>query len=300
MKKNKKEKETFKDDERKNKKTVKEDKKRKKKITNILYIIIILILVCALGFSVYKIINWDKDNKNIKKQEEQIKQITDIKEVDETDNKNIEIIKQDEIAKENPYWDFIKTPLISVNFDELKKKNPDTVGWIKVDNTNINYPVVKCSNNDYYLNHAFDETWNDAGWIFMDYRNNPVNFDKNTIIYGHSRVDMSMFGTLRNVVKQSWFNNKDNHIIKLSTPTENTMWQVFSTYKIKAEDYYLQTKFENDSEYQTWLNEMLRRSQFKYGLNVSVNDKVLTLSSCFDTKGTRVVLHAKLIKKEVR
>ena len=57
---------------------------------------------------------------------------------------------------------------------------------------------------------------------------------------------------------------------------------------------------ENDSEYQTWLNEMLRRSQFKYGLNVSVNDKVLTLSSCFDTKGTRVVLHAKLIKKEVR
>ena len=77
----------------------------------------------------------------------------------------------------------------------------------------------------------------------MDYRNNAVDFDKNTIIYGHSRYDMSMFGTLRNVVKKSWFDNKDNHLIKLSTPTENTMWQVFSTYKIKAEDYYLQTDF---------------------------------------------------------
>ena len=102
-------------------------------------------------------------------------------------NKNkimLEVIEQkEEIAKENPYWDFIKIPLISVNFDELKKKNSDTVGWIKVDNTNINYPVVKCSNNDFYLNHGFDEKWNDAGWIFMDYRNKMDNINKNTIQY---------------------------------------------------------------------------------------------------------------------
>lgn len=274
--------------------------KKNKKI-DIMYIVIIIILTIMLGFSIYKIINWDKDNKKIKEQSNMLEHISQITEVIEDDNNNIEIIEQkEEIANENPYWDFIKTPLISVNFDELKKQNPDTVGWIKVDNTNINYPVVKCSNNEFYLNHAFDETWNDAGWIFMDYRNNAVDFNKNTIIYGHSRYDMSMFGTLRNVVKKSWFDNKDNHLIKLSTPTENTMWQVFSTYKIKAEDYYLQTDFLTDNEYQIWLNEMINRSQFEYGLSVSTSDKVLTLSSCFDTKGTRVVLHAKLIKKEVR
>lgn len=274
---------------------------KKNKKRDIMYIVIIIILTIMLGFSIYKIINWDKDNKKIKEQSNMLEHISQITEVIEDDNNNIEIIEQkEEIANENPYWDFIKTPLISVNFDELKKQNPDTVGWIKVDNTNINYPVVKCSNNEFYLNHAFDETWNDAGWIFMDYRNNAVDFDKNTIIYGHSRYDMSMFGTLRNVVKKSWFDNKDNHLIKLSTPTENTMWQVFSTYKIKAEDYYLQTDFLTDNEYQIWLNEMINRSQFEYGLSVSTSDKVLTLSSCFDTKGTRVVLHAKLIKKEVR
>lgn len=274
---------------------------KKNKKRDIMYIVIIIILTIMLGFSIYKIINWDKDNKKIKEQSNMLERISQITEVIEDENNNIEIIEQkEEISNENPYWDFIKTPLISVNFDELKKQNPDTVGWIKVNNTNINYPVVKCSNNEFYLNHAFDETWNDAGWIFMDYRNNAVDFDKNTIIYGHSRYDMSMFGTLRNVVKKSWFDNKDNHLIKLSTPTENTMWQVFSTYKIKAEDYYLQTDFLTDNEYQKWLNEMLNRSQFEYGLSVSTSDKVLTLSSCFDTKGTRVVLHAKLIKKEVR
>ena len=274
---------------------------KKNKKRDIMYIVIIIILTIMLGFSIYKIINWDKDNKKIKEQSNMLEHISQITEVIEDENNNIEIIEQkEEISNENPYWDFIKTPLISVNFDDLKKQNPDTVGWIKVNNTNINYPVVKCSNNDFYLNHALDETWNDAGWIFMDYRNNAVDFDKNTIIYGHSRYDMSMFGTLRNVVKKSWFDNKDNHLIKLSTPTENTMWQVFSTYKIKAEDYYLQTDFLTDNEYQKWLNEMLNRSQFEYGLSVSTSDKVLTLSSCFDTKGTRVVLHAKLIKKEVR
>ena len=274
---------------------------KKNKKRDIMYIVIIIILTIMLGFSIYKIINWDKDNKKIKEQSNMLERISQITEVIEDENNNIEIIEQkEEISNENPYWDFIKTPLISVNFDDFKKQNPDTVGWIKVNNTNINYPVVKCSNNEFYLNHAFDETWNDAGWIFMDYRNNAVDFDKNTIIYGHSRYDMSMFGTLRNVVKKSWFDNKDNHLIKLSTPTENTMWQVFSTYKIKAEDYYLQTDFLTDNEYQKWLNEMLNRSQFEYGLSVSTSDKVLTLSSCFDTKGTRVVLHAKLIKKEVR
>ena len=274
---------------------------KKNKKRDIMYIVIIIILTIMLGFSIYKIINWDKDNKKIKEQSNMLERISQITEVIEDENNNIEIIEQkEEISNENPYWDFIKTPLISVNFDDLKKQNPDTVGWIKVNNTNINYPVVKCSNNEFYLNHAFDETWNDAGWIFMDYRNNAVDFDKNTIIYGHSRYDMSMFGTLRNVVKKSWFDNKDNHLIKLSTPTENTMWQVFSTYKIKAEDYYLQTDFLTDNEYQIWLNEMINRSQFEYGLSVSTSDKVLTLSSCFDTKGTRVVLHAKLIKKEVR
>ena len=134
----------------------------------------------------------------------------------------------------------------------------------------------------------------------MDYRNNSKTFEKNTIIYAHSRIDRSLFGTLRNATKQEWFDNKDNHIIKFSTPTENTMWMVFSSYTIEAEGYYLKTDFANDNEYQMWLDEMLKRSKFNYNTEVTTNDQILTLSSCYTADGIRVAVHAKLIKKEVR
>ena len=78
------------------------------------------------------------------------------------------------------------------------------------------------------------------------------------------------------------------------------MWMVFSTYTIKAEGYYLKTDFENDSEYSIWLNEMKKRSKFNYNTEVTTDNQVLTLSSCYTTDGVRVVVHAKLIKKEVR
>ena len=275
----------------------KEKIKKRKKIIKILVFICLIILLIIFITSSYKIISWYIDNKNINKQITLISKKTEIKEV--SDNEKTETVNPPE-DKFDPYWDYIKIPLISVNFDTLLKDNSDTVGWINVSNTNINYPVVKCSNNDFYLNHAFDESWNDAGWIFMDYRNNPVSFDRNTIIYGHSRYDKSMFGSLRNVVNKSWYDNTSNHIIKFSTPKENTLWQVFSTYTIEAEEEYIKTKFDSDQEYSNWLNKMLKRSKFNYNTTVNKDDKVLTLSSCYTSDGIRVVLHAKLIKKEVR
>lgn len=279
------------------KKKKKEKIKKRKKIIKIITIIAIILFSLLLIYSVFKIINWSKDNKNTNEQTKEITENTEIIEIQ--DNENTENINPPE-DEFDPYWDYIKIPLINVDFKNLKKQNPDTVGWISVDETNINYPVVQASNNDYYLNHSFDETWNDAGWIYMDYRNNSKDFDKNTIIYGHSRYDKSMFGSLRNITKKSWYDNKSNHIIKFSTPTENTLWQVFSTYTIKAESYYITTDFENDQEYTSWLNTIKNRTQFNYNTTVTKDDKVLTLSSCYTSDGIRVVLHAKLIKKEAR
>ena len=88
-------------------------------------------------------------------------------------------------------------------------------------------------------------------------------------------------------------------IIKLSTPTENTLWQIYSVYRIKEESYYIKTDFSGD-EYDTWLKDMVKRSEYKFNTSVNKDDKTLTLSSCYDTNGTRVVVHAKLIKKEAR
>ena len=134
----------------------------------------------------------------------------------------------------------------------------------------------------------------------MDYRNNAVDFNQNTIIYAHSRYNGTMFGSLKNILNSSWYTNKENHIIRLSTPTENTMWQVFSVYTIAKESYYITPSFSTTESYQEFLNTIKGRSEVDFSGMVNTNDKVLTLSTCKDNFGNRIVMHAKLIKKETR
>lgn len=240
---------------------------------------------------------WLNDNNEIDKIQEKVVDDTKVKEKE--DNDNTEQINPPE-NKADDYWDYIKMNLLEVDFNDLLAKNSDTVGWIQVQGTNINYPIVQTTNNDYYLNHAFDKTENKAGWVYMDYRNNAVDFNQNTIIYAHSRYNGTMFGSLKNILNNSWYTNKENHVIRLSTPTENTMWQVFSVYAIAKESYYITPSFSTTESYQEFLNTIKGRSEVDFSGTVSIGDKVLTLSTCKDNFGNRIVMHAKLIKKETR
>ena len=274
------------------------NKKKNKNIKISTIIVFLLSLICIITACIL-VFFWIYNNNKSEKIAEEITKITPIEEVE--DNDNTELINPPEVNSQNDYWDFIKLPLINVDFSELLKRNSDTVGWINVNNTNINYPVVQTNNNDDYLHKAFDGSKNQAGWIFADYRNDMENFDKNTIIYGHSRLNKTMFGSLFNVLNESWYSNKYNQIIRFSTPTENTMWQVFSVYKINLESYYLQVDFDNDSQYLEFLNTLKSRSKYDFNVSLNENDKIITLSTCSDAAGTgRIVLHAKLIKKETR
>ena len=159
--------------------------------------------------------------------------------------------------------------------------------------TNINYPFVQTIDNDYYLNRSYDKTYNNAGWIFLDYRNNEFN-DKNTIIYGHGRINGTMFGSLKDTLKSSWQDNKDNYIIKISTEKENSIWQIFSVYKIATTSDYLQTTF-SDNEFESFISLIKGRSSYNFETNVTNEDKVLTLSTCYNDND-KMVVHAKLIK----
>ena len=189
----------------------------------------------------------------------------------------------------------------NIDFNKLINKNPDTIGWIKVLGTDINYPVVQTNNNDFYLTHSFDKSYNKAGWIFADYINKNLKnneLDKNTIIYGHNRQNNSMFGTLSNVFKEEWLSNKENHYINFSTLNNNMVWEVFSTYTIEKEEYYIQSNFSSDEEYISFLNTIKNRSTYKYDVNISKEDKILTLSTCTNVGKGRTVLHAKLIYRK--
>lgn len=260
--------------------------------------ILLIILICTAIFiiSIVNILKWTIDNKKTDKQTEIITNIKVIEEV--TDDENTEIIEQPiTIDKNAPYWNFIKMNLIDANFNELKQINKEVRGWIQVNGTNINYPYVQASDNDFYLNHSFDKSSNGAGWIFMDYRNNPQEFDKNTIIYGHGRSNTSMFGTLKNILKSSWFKDSNNYVIKLATEQENSLWEVFSVYKIPTTSDYLQIKFSSDEEFQNFANKLIERSSYNFNTPVNSTDKIITLSTCWNNE-EKVVMHAKLIKTQ--
>ena len=265
------------------------------KKTKIILSITIIISLLLLIYSIVNIVIWKNDSNKTNKQIEDIQK--EIKVTEVVDTENTEIIEQEEeIPEFNPYWDYIKMNMLNVDFSELKKINNNVKGWIQVNGTNINYPFVQANDNKYYLTHSFDKSYNSAGWLFLDYRNN-INNNKNTIIYAHGRTDKTMFGSLRNVLTNNWLKDTNNYVIKISTETENSLWQIFSTYHLPTTSDYLQTNFNNDNEFQDFINMIISRSSYNFNTSVSVNDNILTLSTCYNNSD-KMVVHAKLIKKE--
>ena len=250
---------------------------------NLLIGFIQVISIIIIIISLYYIYLWYIDNK---KTENILNEIYE--------NANV---SSDNISVDND----LKIEVENIDFNKLINKNPDTIGWIKVLGTDINYPVVQTNNNDFYLTHSFDKSYNKAGWIFADYINKNLKnneLDKNTIIYGHNRQNNSMFGTLSNVFKEEWLSNKENYYINVSTLNNNMVWEVFSTYTIEKEEYYIQSNFSSDEEYISFLNTIKNRSTYKYDVNISKEDKILTLSTCTNVGEGRTVLHAKLIYRK--
>ena len=266
---------------------------RKRKNKKWPWVLLLIVLFAIIVVCLVKIVFWLKDNKTTSEVVNDITNNTNIEE--KKDDENTELVNKEENTTSD-YWYYIKFPLIDVDINKLKEKNSDTVGWINVNNTNINYPYVQGKDNNYYLDHSFNKKYNEAGWVFLDYRNDKNLSNKNNILYAHSRLDKTMFGSLSKTLKSNWYNNKDNHIIRLSTETENTMWQIFSVYKIPEETYYITTNFNSDNDYQKFLNTIKERSIHNFSTNLTTEDKILTLSTCYsDTE--RTVVHAKLIKR---
>ena len=250
-------------------------KKQKSKKNTMLFWIVCLILVGILIFSGIKIYKWYKENNNNNKIIEKVSEAV--------------IIKDDEPEENNKYV---------IDFEALKKQNSETVAWLKVNNTKIEYPVVKTKNNDYYLTHSFDKSENSAGWIFADYKNKFDGKDKNIVVYGHNRRDGSMFGSLKNILSSKWYNNKENQNVIFNINGQNYTYRVFSVYQIEKEDYYIKTNFSSNNEYEKFLNTIKKRSVKDFKEDVSKDDTILTLSTCANNNMYRVVLHAKRILEE--
>jgi sortase B len=260
--------------------------RKKKKLDLIIYLILIISLIC-FNIAIFNIIKWNRDSKDTIEAINNVQSIVDVEEIEETSN------TETSTSTSN----ITNTNLINVDFNQIKSLNSDTKAWLKVSGTNINYPVVQTTDNTFYLSHTFDKSKNSAGWVFFDYRNNIGGNDTNTIIYAHARKDKTMFGSLSNTLNSSWYNNKDNYIIKLSTENENTLWQIFSIYKVPTTTDYLKVNFKTDEEYAEFINLITNRSIYNFNTEVTTDDRILTLSTC-SGKEKKLVVHAKLIKTE--
>ncbi len=243
-------------------------------------IFVFVVALITLIFSFFNIIIWWGDNHEIESAIKLVQEVTPVKVITLTD---------EEVSEEESY--------VSADLTEINKINDEVVGWINIPNTSINYPIVKHADNSFYLTHSFDKSKNKAGWVFMDYRNN-INFDdKNTIIYGHNRLDGSMFGSLSNLTQKDYLNSQD-HLIYLSTPEANYVYEIFSLYHIDTTDDYLKIDFDNQT-FNEWVTMVTNRSIHNFQREISSDDQTLTLSTCYKHV-KKLVVHAKLIRSQTK
>ena len=242
-------------------------RKRRNRFKFFLLQIFLMGCLILMIYSGYKIITWIMENNQNKK-------IMD------------DIYEDAIVRKDDKYM---------IDMEKLKRINSDTVGWIEVESTNIGYPIVQTTDNNYYLTHSFDKSYNRAGWIFADFRNKMDGTDQNIVVYGHNRRDGSMFGTLKNTLSEDWYNNEDNMEIYLQIGEIVHKYKIFSIYKILQEEYYLTTDFDNEDDFMTYLDRAKSKSIKDFNVELSKDDKILTLSSCNIDGSKRIVLHAKLV-----
>ena len=241
--------------------------------------LILFIVIFTFGFVFY-------DNytamKNVNDIQEKITQVIQI-------NDSEKIMTELNEDKEEDDKLYVNADIVS-----LIQENPETIGWLKVNNTNIDYPVVQGVDNEYYLKHNYYLEEDNSGWVFMDYRNNTEYLSDNIIIYAHNRYHSGvMFGTLQNTLRYSWYTNPENQIISFRTLYEDLNYQIFSIYKISVTTDYMRVLFADDTDKLNFYTMLKERSIYDFGIELSGNDKIITLSTCAD-ENNRYVVHAVL------
>ena len=235
-----------------------------KKIIKIILLGICLVIFIYSAYNIYNYIKEENANKKLKNE-----LIEDV--ITEVPSTELTINEE-------------KIP-ISVDFSTLKEKNQDIVGWIYSKDTPINYPVVQAKDNQYYLHRLINGEYNASGSIFMDYRNNPNLEDNNTIIYGHNMKSDEMFGTLQNYKNQEYY---DNHkILYYFTQEKKYEIKLIAGYTASLEDDIYNLNEINQEQKE----KILQKSDFKSDVNISQNDKLITLSTCsYEYEDARYIL----------
>ena len=238
-----------------------------KKIVNI--ILVLIICICS-----YKIVDKVMEYKKADNVYEKIR-------IEKEELKNSYINNEDDTGEDGIGNIFID--------------NEDYRGWLNVENTNIDYPILQSYDNQYYLDKDINGEYLMSGSIFMNYLNDGFN-DENTVLFGHNMRNGTMFAQLKKYKDRDFFYENNNINIELSNG-EILKYEVFSVYVTDIEDNYIQTKFDNVYEYKEFLERIKNKSIYESEIELCEDDQIITLSTCsFEFDDARLVVHGKLIR----
>ena len=185
-------------------------------------------------------------------------------------------------------------PEVSVDFDSLKKSNPDVVGWLWIPDTDINFPLVRAENNWKYLNLSYNLKHTNSGSIFMDFRNSENFSDDNTVIYGHNMKSGGMFGKLKDFGDSDYLTEHPD--LYIFTQTRVFKYHVFAAYKTEADSQSYTRSFTKDLDFEDYIGY----AKCCAGENLSAPPEetapLITLSTCTSVqRNGRFVVHAYLV-----
>jgi sortase B len=253
----------------------------KKRATGLLSNLLLLICVVVFCFSAYKLVGYLTEYK---KGEQEYSDLAESVTVEDTDN-----TEQTEENKENPP---------KVDFEKLLKINPEVVGWIVIEDTVINYPIVQGSDNEYYLHRTFENNVNQGGSIFLDADNQPDFTSDNSLVYGHNLKTGKMFGSLRYYTDKDYW--KKHPYIWILTKDRSMKYQIFASSRVTTADSVYTLEFGSREDFSDYLTHCKEIADYDTGVEVTPDDLILTLSTCTsDTEDGRRVVQAKKIYDEV-
>lgn len=248
----------------------------------IIYFLITLLLIVLIAISSYFIY------KQLREENEQESIFDDL----------CEIIQEDE--KNQAESNFVTNN--DINLNDIYNQNNDLVGWLKIDDTNINYPVMQTKNNEeYYLRKNFYKKYSSYGTPFLASSCN-IDTSENLIIYGHHMKNSKMFGELENYKKEDFY--KKHKYISFYTLEADIKYEIFAVfrttlYKNNTFKYYQNIELDNEDDYTRFINKCCELSYYDTGIKPNYKEKLITLSTCdYTTENSRLVVVARKIAEE--
>lgn len=267
-----------------------------KKIRRIVTAVLLVIFAgsaCMLG---YKLLQY-QEGEEIYDEAEELVNLPELPSEDEPripegpDQISASPVDSGEPADTTPYVDPYADALRNMDFSALQEVNSDVLGWVLIPWTKISYPVVQTNDNDYYLHHTWKKTASAVGAIYMDYRCSADLGDFNTILYGHRMNNGSMFAGLKYYKKASYY--KQHPLVYLTTAQGSFQYEIFSVYEGSPAGESYRTGLRTAEGKQAFLDAAVAASLYDTGVTPTVNDYVLTLSTCTGNgHSKRLIVHA--------